>query len=105
MKSPTSPKLSCRHCRYYTPEGRRGGHCQQLNVAVQSAWKACTLAVPPFAPAWENLEGIIAWQQTTLAAMQQHVATACSFTEDAPESPLPLTSFSDRPSATTVQWM
>ncbi len=60
---------ACRHCRYYIPEGRRGGHCQQLNVTVQSGWKACSLAIPPFSPAWENLKEIMRWQdkQETLA--------------------------------------
>ena len=60
---------ACRHCRYYIPQGRRGGHCQQLNVTVQSGWKACSLSIPPFSPAWENLEEIMRWQhkQQTLA--------------------------------------
>ena len=49
---------ACRHCRHYTPEGRRGGNCQQLSVPVQSHWKACSLAVSPFRPSWENLEDL-----------------------------------------------
>ncbi len=53
---------SCRYCRYFTPEGRRGGYCEQLGVPVQSKWKACMLALPPFAPSWETLEQSIAWQ-------------------------------------------
>ncbi|HEY9908200.1 MAG TPA: hypothetical protein V6D18_11430 [Thermosynechococcaceae cyanobacterium] len=57
---------ACRHCRYYTPEGRRGGFCQQLNVEVQGSWKACSLALPPFMPAWENLEEILAQQPLTV---------------------------------------
>ena len=61
----------CRRCRYYEPEGRRGGHCQQLNVAVQGAWSACALAVPPFSPNWENFEDIMLWQQKNLAAMEE----------------------------------
>ncbi len=40
----------CRYCRYYTPEGQRGGTCKLLNVAVESNWKACTLSVPSFSP-------------------------------------------------------
>ncbi|HIK13345.1 MAG TPA: hypothetical protein IGS52_24315 [Oscillatoriaceae cyanobacterium M33_DOE_052] len=51
---------ACRYCRYFTPEGRRGGHCQQLGVPVQSKWKACCLAIPPFAPSWENTEAVTA---------------------------------------------
>jgi hypothetical protein len=48
----------CRHCRHYRPEGRRGGHCGLLGADVQGDWAACHLAVPPFAPSWERLEGL-----------------------------------------------
>jgi hypothetical protein len=47
---------ACRYCRHYKPEGRRGGTCQQLGAPVQAGWKACSLALPPFAPSWETLE-------------------------------------------------
>ncbi|BBD59838.1 hypothetical protein NIES2109_26290 [Nostoc sp. HK-01] len=47
---------ACRYCRHYKPEGRRGGMCQQLGATVQASWKACSLALPPFAPSWETLE-------------------------------------------------
>jgi hypothetical protein len=47
---------ACRYCRYYQPEGRRGGACQQLGAPVKASWKACSLALPPFAPSWESLE-------------------------------------------------
>ncbi|EKF03574.1 hypothetical protein FDUTEX481_02479 [Tolypothrix sp. PCC 7601] len=30
--------------------------CQQLGAPVQGSWKACSLALPPFAPSWETLE-------------------------------------------------
>jgi hypothetical protein len=49
---------ACKSCRFYTPEGRRGGNCQQLGVPVRGVWKACSLALPPFAPSWESLEEI-----------------------------------------------
>ncbi|WP_460203046.1 hypothetical protein [Scytonema sp. NUACC21] len=42
---------SCRYCRYYTPQGQRGGTCQLLNVLVKSEWKACSLSAPSFASA------------------------------------------------------
>ena len=45
--------LGCRHCRYYRPEGKRGGQCQMLGVPVRGLWSACGLAVAPFAPSWE----------------------------------------------------
>ncbi|MBD2077608.1 hypothetical protein H6F86_27745 [Phormidium sp. FACHB-592] len=76
MKSLSSSTSVCRRCQYYAPEGRRGGHCQQLDVAVQGAWTACALAIPPFSPAWENLEDIMAWQQKNLVAMQASAESA-----------------------------
>ena len=48
----------CRHCQNYNLEGRRGGHCSQLGSLVQGSWKACSLAIPPFAPSWESSTGI-----------------------------------------------
>ncbi|QLE58313.1 hypothetical protein [Nostoc sp. TCL26-01] len=56
MKPINSLTSACRYCRHYKPEGRRGGMCQQLGAPVQAAWKACSLALPPFAPSWETLE-------------------------------------------------
>jgi hypothetical protein len=50
---------ACRYCRYYSPQGRRGGTCQQLGVPVQACWKACSLAVSPFASDWQDLEKIL----------------------------------------------
>ncbi|MBO1347362.1 MAG: hypothetical protein EBE86_008180 [Hormoscilla sp. GUM202] len=56
----------CRHCRHFVPEGRRGGNCEQLGVLVRGGWKACSLALPAFAPSWEVIEGIAMWQGETL---------------------------------------
>lgn len=64
MKTLNFPTSACRCCRYYRPEGRRGGACQQLGVPVRGSWKACSLAIPPFAPSWESIEGI--WQDDQL---------------------------------------
>jgi len=55
MKSLTS---ACKYCRYYKPEGRRGGACQQLGVQVRGNWSACSLAVSPFAPSWEGFNEV-----------------------------------------------
>jgi len=62
--------LSCRHCQYYSPEGRRGGMCQKLMAKVESNWKACSLALPPFEKSPENEQSpvnhnsIVMWDQT-----------------------------------------
>lgn len=56
MKTLNPLTSACRYCRYYNPEGRRGGMCQLLGVQVHGSWNACHLAIPAFAPSWENLE-------------------------------------------------
>ncbi|NJR50995.1 MAG: hypothetical protein HC780_16875 [Leptolyngbyaceae cyanobacterium CSU_1_3] len=53
MKSPDSLASACRHCRHYVPQGRRGGHCNQLSVPVRGSWRACSLALPVFALTWD----------------------------------------------------
>ena len=60
---------ACRSCRYYTPEGRRGGHCQQLGVPVRGGWEACAIAIPAFAPTGENLEKML-WDNEILKLQQ-----------------------------------
>ncbi len=52
MNPADRPISACRRCQFYTPEGRRGGQCQLLNVSVQGSWSACTLAAAPFTPTW-----------------------------------------------------
>jgi hypothetical protein len=64
MNTSNFPTSACRVCRYFQPEGRRGGLCQQLGVPVKASWKACSLALPPFAPSWENME--VVWQDEKL---------------------------------------
>ena len=50
---------SCRHCRYYQSEGRRGGTCRLLGVPVQAGWSSCSLSARPFNAVWEDLETIV----------------------------------------------
>jgi hypothetical protein len=59
MKMPNVLTSACRYCRYFQPEGRRGGLCHQLGAPVRGDWKACALALPPFAPSWETLEEMV----------------------------------------------
>ncbi|MGB3420933.1 hypothetical protein [Dolichospermum sp. FACHB-1091] len=76
---------TCRYCRYYQPQGRRGGMCEKLTAPVQGVWKACPLALPAFSPSWENLED--AWglpiprpifsTSQTLAADLDHLKISC----------------------------
>jgi hypothetical protein len=56
MKPAKVQVSSCSFCRHYIPQGRRGGHCEQLNVPVQSRWQACSLSLPTFTSARPALE-------------------------------------------------
>ncbi|MGQ4650545.1 hypothetical protein [Lyngbya aestuarii] len=64
MKTSSFSISACRLCRYYQPEGRRGGLCQQLGVPVKACWKPCALALEPFATSWKGLDVI--WQKDEL---------------------------------------
>jgi len=55
---------SCRYCRYYQTQGRRGGTCQQLDVPVEAHWKACALAMPPFSAEWQQLNRVVSLEQS-----------------------------------------
>lgn len=96
MKVGSSSISTCRHCQFYAPEGRRGGYCRKLNVAVQGRWNACSLATPPFARAWKDLESLTLWQQQTAMQGQALLVVEGSLStdlfEDAPRSSVSLTS-------------
>lgn len=49
---------ACRYCRFYSPEGRRGGVCSQLGVSVKAHWKSCHFASPAFDHDWQPLPEI-----------------------------------------------
>jgi hypothetical protein len=59
MKEINFSTSACRYCRFYKPEGRRGGSCQQLGVPVESSWKACAFASSPFETTLKKLEDIL----------------------------------------------
>ncbi len=59
MKTATFLTSSCRYCRHFHSEGRRGGTCQQLGVAVGSDWKACVLATHAFTTPWDHYETLV----------------------------------------------
>lgn len=85
MKRANFLASSCRFCRFYNPEGRRGGFCQKLNVPVESNWEACTLSSLPFNTAWDNLEEIM--------YLEHSLALSCSIeksTLDTQEVPVTL---------------
>ncbi len=54
MKANNYPASACRYCRFYNPEGRRGGVCSQLNVLVKAHWKSCQFACSAFNNDWET---------------------------------------------------
>ncbi len=78
MKDRNCLTSACRYCRFYQPDGLHRGACQQLNVVVQSDWKACQLALPAFANTWENAEELtqVNWQPELAPVI--HSTTASS---------------------------
>ena len=66
MKKANFLASACRFCRFYKPEGRRGGSCQKLSVPVESSWKACSLCSSPFNQEWESLEEILYLEHSLL---------------------------------------
>ncbi len=56
MKRQKIVPATCKNCRSYKPEGRRGGCCQLFQVPVQSHWQSCNFAMLPFKNSWENQE-------------------------------------------------
>ena len=82
MKTLNFPTSACRYCRYYQPEGRRGGVCQQLSVPVRGGWKACSLALAPFVPTWEGIQVI--WEDKALG-IKDKLTVKCSAATSKPE--------------------
>lgn len=91
MNPSNFPTSACRVCRFFQPEGRRGGTCQQLGVPVSASWKACSLALPPFAPTWESLEAM--WQDDKIMlkeSLSGNSSLGCS-PSNYPEKKTPVT--------------
>ena len=55
MKNQNLVPSTCQNCRYYKPQGRRGGLCQMMQVPVQSQWESCCFAAKPFTEPWDTL--------------------------------------------------
>ena len=84
MKTLNDSTSACRCCRYFQPQGRRGGVCEQLGVPVRGSWKACSLAMSPFAPSWETLEGMINLEEK-IFSVKDDVVSPCSLKESQPQ--------------------
>ncbi len=50
--------------------------CQMLEVSVHGSWKACALALPVFAPAWEGIEGIMVLDEIPVVASCRSLVSA-----------------------------
>jgi hypothetical protein len=46
--------------------------CQQLSVEVQSGWKACSLATPPFTTSWERMEELVLLENALALPTVEH---------------------------------
>ena len=73
MKKANFSTSACRFCRFYEPEGRRGGSCKMLGVPVESSWSACSFAQPPFTSTLEKLENIFQLPTSTCSDATEKV--------------------------------
>jgi hypothetical protein len=81
MKDPVVLSLTCRYCQHYQPEGRRGGHCHRLEAMVDGQWQACSLAIPAFAMAPEQLQPLLETAEiTTVSQPLSYVDYPSSYT-------------------------
>ncbi|RMH66974.1 MAG: hypothetical protein D6676_03580 [Cyanobacteria bacterium J003] len=80
MDSPIVTPTTCRFCRFYYSEGRRGGTCEKLNVPVRGFWRACPLGAA--IPARGNEPAIAARPSTTARPLSVFVF----FSGDDPEA-------------------
>ncbi|MEM9004235.1 MAG: hypothetical protein AAGE59_12025 [Cyanobacteria bacterium P01_F01_bin.86] len=69
----------CQRCRFYTLEGRRGGHCSQLDVPVQGKWSACSLAAPVFIESIQSVTRLPLWSDTLVMAHRDAVVTESDY--------------------------
>ncbi len=100
MNHSSSPTFLCRHCRYYAPQGRRGGHCNKLNVGVKSQWEACSLVASPFTSPWKDFGDIMLWPQKVFEIQEAIVghtdeANNEALTEAAQPVPVPVVAGSE----------
>lgn len=56
MNSQNCSISTCRNCRHFQTEGRRGGFCEQLGTFTDPAWRACPLAIAAFDPVVPEIE-------------------------------------------------
>lgn len=59
MKTPNCPISTCKHCRCFHFEGRRGGTCTHLGVFADPNWSSCSLAVPIFSEVLEEQSNVV----------------------------------------------
>ncbi|MGB0563649.1 MAG: hypothetical protein ACPGVO_17890 [Spirulinaceae cyanobacterium] len=76
----TVPPLTstCRFCRYYSHQGRRGGTCQQLGGLVEANWQACPAA-----------QGCFAMDEVLLEIQWREASQFCAHPSRPSRSPLP----------------
>ncbi|BAW96136.1 hypothetical protein NIES970_10590 [[Synechococcus] sp. NIES-970] len=59
MKPPSCSTSTCKHCRYFQAEGRRGGICKRFETFAAGDWTSCDFALPIFGEEWEAATDLI----------------------------------------------
>jgi hypothetical protein len=76
MDSLDTSITTCRLCQHYSPEGRRGGFCEKLDVPVISKWDACSLATHPFETSWQSDQEFNSLFDDSLVPMSEHLESS-----------------------------
>ena len=64
MNSQNCSISTCKNCRFFQTEGRRGGTCEQFGTFTDPAWNACPLAVAAFDAVAEDIDPLAALEHS-----------------------------------------
>ncbi|MBV5259551.1 hypothetical protein FLX56_14105 [Synechococcus moorigangaii CMS01] len=54
MKPQNCSISTCKHCRCFQAEGRRGGICKRFETFAAGDWASCAFALPIFEGDWDS---------------------------------------------------
>ncbi len=86
MNSKNCSISTCKTCRHFRTEGRRGGICEQFGTFTDPAWEACPLGVAAFEPIAKEVQPIEALEYSfTLELADKPVVKAVSDQSTCPD--------------------
>ncbi|WP_045441371.1 hypothetical protein [Picosynechococcus sp. NKBG042902] len=77
MKPQSCSVSTCKHCRCFQAEGRRGGICKRFETFAAGDWTSCPFALPIFEDNWEPTTDLVLLEKSfSLECVAQKVPTA-----------------------------